>query len=69
MIERARELPGFENFLWPKRFEKLCAAAKCGPVVVINIHKARCDALVLMADLDEPIHTPLSEVSYDQAKK
>jgi hypothetical protein len=31
-----------------------------GPVVIINIHNDRCDALALMAGADEPMHIPLS---------
>ncbi|KIM79026.1 hypothetical protein PILCRDRAFT_574232 [Piloderma croceum F 1598] len=68
LIEKARSIPGFEDFLRPKKLEKLSRAARSGPVVVINVHEARCDALVVMADLDDVIHVPLDGFSYTKAE-
>ncbi|KAJ3551094.1 hypothetical protein NMY22_g10 [Coprinellus aureogranulatus] len=34
-----------------------------GPIIVINAHKDRCDALALRAGLEEPLHIPLPDLS------
>jgi hypothetical protein len=68
LLGQVRALPGFEDFLLPKRFSQLCKASNAGPVVVFNIHQSRCDALVIMEGLDDAIHVPLSRFSYAQAE-
>ncbi|KAF5682502.1 hypothetical protein FCIRC_4936 [Fusarium circinatum] len=47
LIDEIRKLPGFED-LWtaPTKAETL-EAAKYGPIVVINVSRARCDALLI----------------------
>ncbi|KIM72304.1 hypothetical protein PILCRDRAFT_81996 [Piloderma croceum F 1598] len=69
VLEKARKIPGFEDFLRPKKLAKLRSAARFGPVVVINVHKTRCDALIVMVDLDKVIHVPLEGFSYNEAQK
>jgi tetratricopeptide (TPR) repeat protein len=69
LVEKAREVPGFEDFLRPKRLRQLCSAADSGPIVVINVHRSRCDALALMAGLDEVMHIPLARFSYEKAQE
>ena len=69
LVKKTRDIPGFEDFLQPKKMEKLCKAADSGPVVVVNIHKHRCDALILMAGLDEVMLIPLESFSYNKAQK
>jgi hypothetical protein len=69
LVDRVRAIAGFENFLQPKKFAQLCSAAKAGPVVVINIHEFRCDALVLVDGLDEVVHISLDDFSYEQAQR
>jgi hypothetical protein len=68
LVEKARCMSGFEHFLQPKKFSELSQASRFGPVVVINVSKSRCDALIIMADLDEVIHVPLRDFSYQQAQ-
>ncbi|RSM82745.1 CHAT domain-containing protein [Kibdelosporangium aridum] len=46
-VAKIRELDGFEDFLRPPRFSRLVAAADGGPVVVVNVSRYRCDALVI----------------------
>ena len=58
LLARVRALPGFEDFLRPLPFSKLSKASESGPVVLINTHETRCDALIIVADL-EVIHVPL----------
>jgi tetratricopeptide (TPR) repeat protein len=50
LVEQVRAIDGFEDFLRPARPEALLAAAANGPVVVINVSRWRCDALIVTAD-------------------
>ncbi|KAI3326065.1 CHAT domain-containing protein [Xylariaceae sp. AK1471] len=47
LVIQIRELPGFGDFLLPLSREKLQAAAKCGPIAVINVSEYRCDAFLI----------------------
>ncbi|WP_367129148.1 CHAT domain-containing protein [Saccharothrix sp. HUAS TT1] len=47
LVDEVRERPGLEDFLTPAPFAELARAADEGPVVIVNISKIRCDALVL----------------------
>jgi hypothetical protein len=64
LLDKARALPGFENFLLPLKASQLMRSAQSGPVVMINMHKTRCDALVIQPGVPEILHVPL-QVSYD----
>ncbi|KAI1029506.1 hypothetical protein LB504_010789 [Fusarium proliferatum] len=47
LIVEMRKLPGFED-LWTAPTEaEILDAAKYGPIVVINVNRARCDALLI----------------------
>ncbi|MGW3493055.1 CHAT domain-containing protein [Streptomyces sp. NPDC001020] len=62
LLERARALvPGF---LRPRPFDRLREAARNGPVVIVNIARYRCDALVVTADTREsPLLVRLERIS------
>ncbi|GAB2732979.1 CHAT domain-containing protein [Streptomyces bullii] len=47
LVDRARRLPGLEDFLRLPSLERLRDAAEHGPVVVVNTSTLRCDALVV----------------------
>ncbi|MCJ1448702.1 MAG: hypothetical protein MMC23_009219 [Stictis urceolatum] len=47
LIDKIRKQSGFEDFLLPPSGEEMQAAARCGPVVVINVSEYRCDALLV----------------------
>jgi len=47
LLARARALPGLEHLLRPPPVRELLAQAHPGPVVVVNVSRHRCDALVL----------------------
>ncbi|MDY7084005.1 MAG: CHAT domain-containing protein [Actinomycetota bacterium] len=47
LVEQVRALDGFSDFLRPPRLEALLPAADGGPVVIINVSRWRCDALVV----------------------
>jgi hypothetical protein len=62
-------VPGFHNFLKPP----LCSALiqnlpDSGPVVVVNVHHTQCDAIALIAGVDEPLHIQLPRFSQKKAK-
>ncbi|MFC8661257.1 CHAT domain-containing protein [Streptomyces sp. NPDC057199] len=46
-VARARRLPGLEDFLTAPGERRLRAATSDGPVVVVNVSRHRCDALVI----------------------
>ncbi|KAI0084227.1 CHAT domain-containing protein [Irpex rosettiformis] len=67
LITQIRELDGFKDFLLPKTLSQFAGACAVGPVVVINAHKSRCDALVLYGAGDIA-HVPLPDLSLLRAK-
>ncbi|KAK7454051.1 hypothetical protein VKT23_011564 [Stygiomarasmius scandens] len=68
ILNEVRMLDGFENFLLPQKLNELARAAHNGPVVIINVHTMRCDALVL-SHSGSVLLVPLPEFSYVTAKK
>jgi len=38
-----------------------------GPVILINVHEERCDALALIPGCDEPFHIPLDSLTHQYA--
>lgn len=67
LLEKARWLPGFDNFMRPRQAATLMHAAKDGPVVVINVHKDRCDALIIQPHHTSLTHVPLGNFSPEKA--
>lgn len=59
LISRVREVPNFSNFLSPLPFSDLRAAARDGPVIIVNASSHTCDALIVLATCD-PVHIPLN---------
>jgi hypothetical protein len=53
----------------PKTFAQLTNAAHSSHIVVINGHKKRCDAIILLRGSDEIKHVALPELSVDNARK
>lgn len=50
VIASIRRLPGFENFLQEPSEEDIKTAATLRPVVVINVSRYRCDAIIVKSD-------------------
>ncbi|WP_251743371.1 CHAT domain-containing protein [Frankia sp. AiPs1] len=50
LTDRIRARPGCANFLRPPPVEQLREAAAEGPVVVVNVSRYRCDALIVTVD-------------------
>jgi hypothetical protein len=62
-------VPGLNNFLKPSLCSTLTQnLPDSGPVVVVNIHHTRCDAIALIAGVDEPLHIQLPRFSWKRAK-
>ncbi|KAJ7474973.1 CHAT domain-containing protein [Mycena latifolia] len=69
LLQQIRGLPGFEQFLLPKPISELSAAAKNGPVVLLNTSSYHSDALILIPGVgDEVMHVPLPDFTLDQAQ-
>ena len=65
VVAAVRARPGFANFLLPTPFAELAQAAADGPVVLVNVSRHRCDALVLT---EQDVHVvPLPELTAAQA--
>ncbi|KAF9224175.1 hypothetical protein BS17DRAFT_830706 [Gyrodon lividus] len=58
VITSIREIDGFEDFLRPTPFERLCVAACEGPVIMINASQFSCDAIIVF-ESKQPVHVPL----------
>ncbi|TFK27621.1 hypothetical protein FA15DRAFT_754188 [Coprinopsis marcescibilis] len=70
LLAEVRGFAKFENFLQPSPISSLLEnLPDSGPIVVINIHETRCDALALIAGLDEPVLIPLLEFTLEKAQK
>ncbi|KAJ7454490.1 TPR-like protein [Mycena latifolia] len=68
LLQQIRQLAGFERFLLPKQISELSAAARIGPVVLLNISHHSCDALILMPDKDQVLHVSLPDFTLDEAQ-
>jgi tetratricopeptide (TPR) repeat protein len=66
ILKEIRSLPSFEDFLKPLRASRLREAAQNGPVIIINVAKKRCDVLALVPGMDEVIHIPLPDMTYNK---
>ncbi|KAJ7466105.1 CHAT domain-containing protein [Mycena latifolia] len=69
LLREIRNLAGFERFLLPKSISELSLAATMGPVVLLNITKDSCNALILMPGLEnEVMHIPLPDFTLQDAR-
>jgi hypothetical protein len=69
IVRQIRAIQGFERFLLPKTLSELVSAAHAGPVVILNVSKIRCDALVITSKSDTVLHVPLSNLTYKDAQE
>jgi len=67
LVERARNIPGCEEFLKAKKVHQLAESASDGPIVFINVHQSRCDALILTQGKGTVMHVPLHSFSLENA--
>ncbi|CAE6457124.1 unnamed protein product [Rhizoctonia solani] len=69
LLHRVRALPGFKDFLRPIKADELMRATRHGPVVVINCHASRCDALVILPAQDNIKHIHLPNFNGEAAER
>ncbi|KDN33812.1 hypothetical protein RSAG8_13099, partial [Rhizoctonia solani AG-8 WAC10335] len=69
LLTQTRTLPGFEDFLRPMKVTGLVRAARNGPIVVINCHKDRCDALLIRPFQDDVTHIPLPNFNLEKVQR
>jgi CHAT domain-containing protein len=62
-----REVPGLARFCAPLRFGDLAPAAARGPVVVVNVSRFGCDALIVRESRVRVV--PLPELSHDEVRR
>ena len=67
LLHEIRGFPGFERFLLHKEFSRLRASAHSGPVVMLNAAESRCDALIVLADVDHAIQVPLPDFTFERS--
>ncbi|KAG8740564.1 hypothetical protein FRC10_004140 [Ceratobasidium sp. 414] len=67
LLEKVRRLTGFHDFLQPKPFAELVSGVQFSTVVLLNVHKSRCDAIALKPGSDSPAHIPLTSFSHQKA--
>ncbi|KAH7319530.1 CHAT domain-containing protein [Rhizoctonia solani] len=68
LLSQIRQLPGFDRFLRPRPAAQLMFAARTGPLVVINVHVSRADALIIEPGHATISHVPLSGFSHEKAR-
>ena len=66
LLQDIRKLPGFERFLLQRDFSQLRASARSGPVVILNAAETRCDALIVLSNVDHVIHVPLPNFPFER---
>ncbi|KAH7337796.1 CHAT domain-containing protein [Rhizoctonia solani] len=59
LLAHVRLQPGFEEFLQPMSAKRLICAARNGPIVVLNCHRDRCDALLVLPGQADVHQLPL----------
>ncbi|QRV96039.1 CHAT domain protein [Ceratobasidium sp. AG-Ba] len=67
IINEIRSTDGLQMFLSPMSFLSFVSSPRLGDIVVINMHRSRCDAIVLPLNAMSPVHVPLPAFSYDKA--
>ena len=74
VVEQIRSMPNFESFLATKTFAELGSVAYEGPIIILNVHESRCDALALLSDSSKDrkasiMHIPLETFSREMAQE
>ncbi|KAL5639955.1 hypothetical protein ACGC1H_006500 [Rhizoctonia solani] len=68
IIPEVRKLPGFKDFMQPKRASELIGANRRGPIVVINCHNSGCDALITRPESNEITSVSLPGYTFTKAQ-
>ena len=68
LISEIRLRPGFESFLLPPSQNDMEFAARCGPIIVINVSKYRCDAIVVESHQIRSLQLPCLHIKDIETK-
>ncbi|KAG9081500.1 hypothetical protein FRC06_005530 [Ceratobasidium sp. 370] len=68
LIDSARGLPGFDNFLRAPKASEIMHHVRDGAAVILNVHTLRCDALVIQPSTQSICHIPLSSFCHQKAE-
>jgi len=69
LLDKIRHIPHFHDFLQPPQTSDLLKhLPREGIVILVNVHKDRCDALALISSVSAPKHIPL-DLTYDEASE
>jgi len=69
LLGKIRGIPKFHDFLRPPQASNLLKHLPLdGVIILVNVHKDRCDALALISGIRSPMHIPL-DFTYDEASK
>ncbi|KAF9530804.1 CHAT domain-containing protein [Crepidotus variabilis] len=69
LLIKIRDLPDFNDFLRPPKAANIISRLPTdGPVVVVNVQSASCNALALIHGAEEPIRIPLDNFTYEKAR-
>jgi len=70
LLNTIRNIPKFKDFLRPRKCTDIMSnLSEAGPIIIINIHSDRCDALALIAGAETPLHIPLPNFSHQEAER
>ncbi|RFU75777.1 tpr domain-containing [Trichoderma arundinaceum] len=70
LLDRIRSIRGFGRFLLPPSESEMLRAARCGPIVVLNASRHRCDALIVQQSGFRSLHLPrVSEGAIDHYRQ
>ncbi|CAE6470975.1 hypothetical protein ACGC1H_003440 [Rhizoctonia solani] len=69
LLAQTRQLSGFEDFLFPAKTNKFTTTVRNGPIVVINCHPDRCDALIILPGHNDVNHLSLPNFTEEKARK
>jgi len=68
LLDEIRSIPQFHSFLRPPQTSELMKRLpRDGIVILVNVHKARCDALALVFGSEIPIHITLDDFTRKEA--
>ncbi|EGO00932.1 hypothetical protein SERLA73DRAFT_50501, partial [Serpula lacrymans var. lacrymans S7.3] len=67
-VQEIRQLEGYVHFLMPTPFDELKKAADKGPIIIVNISRYRCDAIVVLGS-GKPHVVPLVQITLEDVSQ
>jgi len=70
LLDEIRCISGFHDFLQPPQMSDLLKnLPPDGPIILINVHETRCDALALISGIETPLHIRLDNFTHELASE